>query len=56
LAAGEISTGKTSVTVPKITPKGTFYLLFCADDLGVVDELKEANNCRASTTTIVVYP
>ncbi len=54
LAAGASSTGTVSVTVPGATALGTYFLLACADDLGVVAESNEGNNCRASATTVQV--
>ena len=54
LQPGQLSKGSTSVTVPASTPRGPYYLLACADDLGQVGEGNEGNNCRASTTTIQV--
>ena len=32
----------------------TYYLLACADDTGIVTELDDSNNCRASATTVQV--
>jgi hypothetical protein len=52
LAAGASSTGTTTMTVPKIMA-GTYYLLACADDLGVVTESNETNNCLAVAQVIV---
>ena len=54
LAAGATSTGSAGVTVPVSIKVGVYYLLACADDLNVVDESDEGNNCRASTTTVNV--
>jgi uncharacterized repeat protein (TIGR01451 family) len=56
LAAGATSTGTVSVTIPATTPLGTHFLLACADDTRLVAETREGNNCRASTTTVVVSP
>jgi hypothetical protein len=53
LAPGAYSTGTTTVTVPTMAP-GKFYLLACADDLGVVAEGAERNNCVASTAIVAV--
>jgi subtilase family serine protease len=50
------SAGTVSVTVPVGTSAGSYYLLACADDLKVVNESKEGNNCRASATTIKIVP
>ena len=54
LAAGAQSAGTTTVTIPLTTPPGTYNLLACADDLQVVVEASELNNCRAAAATIVV--
>jgi subtilase family serine protease len=54
LAAGASSTGTVGVSVPVPTPLGTYYLLACADDLKVVKESKEGNNCRASASKVQV--
>jgi hypothetical protein len=56
LAAGALSTGTVSVTVPATTVAGTYRLLACADDTRVVAESNEANNCRASSTTVQITP
>ena len=54
LAAGATSSGSASVTVPTTVAPGTYYLLACSDDLGVVPESNEANNCTASVTPVGV--
>jgi trimeric autotransporter adhesin len=54
LAFGSSSSGNVVVTIPTSTPLGTYYLLACADDTAHVVESNEANNCLASTTTILV--
>ena len=54
LAATAESTGTEPVTVPPSTPAGTYFLIACADDLAVVSESNDGNNCRASTGTVVV--
>jgi murein tripeptide amidase MpaA len=54
LAPSAASTGTIAVTVPATIALGTYSLLACADDLAVVGENDEGNNCVASTTTIVV--
>jgi len=54
LAAGASSSGSVLVTVPTTIAPGSYYLGACADDLGVVAESNETNNCRASTTTVQV--
>lgn len=54
LAPAATSNGSATVTVPASTPLNTYFLLACADDLGVVAESAEGNNCRASATTVQV--
>jgi hypothetical protein len=56
LAPGATSKGTVGVTVPVTTPLGTYYLLACADDLHVVKESKEGNNCRPSGRTTEIAP
>jgi subtilisin family serine protease/subtilase family serine protease len=54
LPAGTSSTDTVTVTIPNGTPSGAYFLLACADDLGVITESDETNNCRASAHTIQV--
>jgi subtilase family serine protease len=54
LVPGASSTGSRTVTVKSITAPATYFLLACADDKHVVTEGDETNNCRASSTTVVV--
>ena len=55
LAAGAANAATaTSVTVPKNTPLGLYYLLACADDKKAVKESNESNNCRASVGRVQV--
>ena len=54
LAPGAESSGSRAVTVPSTVSPGTFYLLACADDFKAVTESREANNCRASASTLTV--
>ena len=57
LSPGQFSTDTVTVFIPTGTPAGTYYLLGCADDLGVVNETNESNNCVASArTTNVTLP
>jgi subtilase family serine protease len=56
LSAGAQSWGTFTVTIPGSTSAGTYYLLACADDTGVIAENNEGNNCRASGTTVQVAP
>jgi hypothetical protein len=44
----------TTVTAPVATPRGLYYLLACADDLGQVPESNDANNCLASRTRVQI--
>jgi subtilase family serine protease len=48
LSAGASSTGTVTITVSAGTPAGTYFLLACADDTGLVAESNEGNNCKAS--------
>jgi parallel beta-helix repeat protein len=48
------STGTATVTIPLGTLLGTYFVLACADDTGLVLESGETNNCRASATTVQV--
>jgi subtilase family serine protease len=52
-ASGE-STGTASVKIPDTLPLGTYRLIACADALLTVAESDDANNCRASATTMIV--
>ncbi len=52
--AGGSSGGTATVTVPASAPAGSYALIACADDLAVVFESNEANNCLASTGRVVV--
>ena len=54
LSAGAPSQGSVTVTIPGNTGNGSYYLLACSDDLAVVAESNEANNCVASSTTMQV--
>ena len=54
LAPRQSYTGSRTVTVPSTTSPGTYPLLACADDLAVVTELDETNNCTPAATTIEV--
>ena len=54
LAPSVTATGSVTLMIPSSMTVGTYFLLACADGIGVVLESNEANNCRASTTTIVV--
>jgi len=54
LASGATSTGTVTVTVPANVQSGTFFLRACSDDLSVVSESNEGNNCRASASQVTV--
>ena len=54
LAAGVSATSFTNVTVPTSIPPGSYRLLACADDLAVVTELDETNNCTSAAATMDV--
>ena len=54
LTPGQSSSGTVSVTIPCDTFPGFYYLLACADDLRVVAESNEGNNCRASTSQVQI--
>ena len=54
LLAGATSSGTVDVTIPSGTAAKTYYLLACADDMNVVAESNEDNNCFASTTKVKV--
>src|SRR5262249_42752025 len=54
LAAGAQSAGAATVTIPPATPAGTYRLLACADDTGLVAEANETNNCAAAAGAIAV--
>ena len=56
LAPGVESWGKITVTVPKKTPLGIYYLLAGADDLNMIQESIEENNCRVATIAIEIAP
>ena len=42
------------MTIPAGTLAGVYRLLACADDVAVVGETDETNNCRASTGSVQV--
>ena len=48
------STGSLSVLVPASLPRGTYFLLACADQAAAVVEGSETNNCRTATTSVSV--
>jgi len=50
------ASGSATVTVPSGTTPGVYYVLACADDLDVVKELIEQNNCNVAASTVTVTP
>jgi subtilase family serine protease len=54
LGPGATSTGTVDVTIPSSTAAGAYYLLACADDMKVVAEGNETNNCIASSSTVQI--
>jgi len=53
LNPGQSSSGGENLFVFGAAP-GTYYLLACADDLALIAESDESNNCLASPTQIVI--
>ena len=54
LTPGGESTATVSVTIPANTLLGSYFLLACADDTGLLLESNENDNCRASTSKVQV--
>ena len=55
LEPGEVSRGRVTLTIPRDTAPGTYFLLACADNVAPkITEVSESNNCSASATTIQV--
>jgi subtilase family serine protease len=54
LAPGATSTGSVSVLVPTGLPRGTYFLIACADATGAVAESAENNNCRTAAAAVSV--
>jgi hypothetical protein len=54
LAPNVTSTGTTTLTIPTVTPVGTYVLLACADDTSTNVESNESNNCTASAGSVSV--
>lgn len=52
LTPGATSTGAVTITIPKTTSGGVYYLFACADDKREVKESDEENNCLPSTGKI----
>jgi subtilase family serine protease len=50
IASGASSAGTANVLPPTTLAAGSYYLIACADNLGVVSEGDETNNCRSSLT------
>jgi subtilase family serine protease len=53
VAAQATHSGTVTVTIPAATPLNTYVLLACADDLSVVVEPNDGNNCVATATATV---
>lgn len=57
LAAGATSSQiSTNVLIPGSTAPGTYRVIGCADGGGVIAEVDETNNCKASPTFSVTVP
>ena len=54
LVAGGPSTGTVTVTVPSTITPGPYRLFACADDLKVVKELSDTNNCALWGTMTII--
>jgi len=52
LAAGEVSTGNTTLTVPVGTPAGSYYLFAKADGANAVMETHEGNNTAIDSVKV----
>src|SRR5262249_50594951 len=48
------STGNTTLVIPTSMALGTYYLIACADDTGLVAESNEGDNCRAAARLVQV--
>jgi subtilase family serine protease len=54
LGAGLFSSGTINVTVPASAGPGSFFVIACADDTGLVTEIDETNNCLASSGQVSI--
>jgi subtilase family serine protease len=54
LAPGGASAGARTVTVPTSSPAGVYRVLACSDDLAVVVEQNETNNCASASSPLHV--
>jgi hypothetical protein len=54
LAPATSSGGTVTVTVPAGVTPAAYYLLACADDLHVVKESDETNNCKSAANKVTV--
>jgi cysteine-rich repeat protein len=54
LAIGASNTQTLALVVPAGLATGSYYLIACADRTNVIAELDNKNNCRTSTTTVLV--
>jgi subtilisin family serine protease len=52
LAAGEVSVGTTTLTVPSSTPAGLYYLFAKADGANAVAEIQEGNNTQIRSARV----
>jgi hypothetical protein len=51
---GDLSIDSVVVTIPASLAAGAYRVLGCADDVNVVKETSETNNCAASFATMQV--
>jgi hypothetical protein len=51
---GNLSSGSVLLTIPGNLAAGGYWVLACADDVNVVKEISETNNCAASFATMQV--
>jgi hypothetical protein len=56
LVPGAYSSGMVYVGIPSTLATGYYYVIGCADDLSVVAESSNTNNCRTSTSRVSVMP
>jgi len=54
LGRGDSDNIITGEIISSRIPGGTYYLIACADDLEVVSEVTQTNNCKASTDTLTI--
>lgn len=56
LAAGDVSSGDATLTIPSTTATGDYYVIACADNAKAIKESTENNNCRASAAVVKIMP